>query len=77
LLHGRKAGLKWLRQLTHEKIIYFCRKNTYSTPKGAKAVEFLIQEFSLFGFEGQNWMLIVVFLVAAFVTFVWRTRDKV
>jgi len=39
-------------------------------------VQFLIQKSSFFGFDVQNWMLIVVFLVAAFIVFVWRSRDK-
>jgi len=40
-------------------------------------VDFLVQKFSLLGIEGQNWMPIVVFFVAAFAFFAWRTRDKV
>jgi disulfide bond formation protein DsbB len=39
-------------------------------------VQFLVEPFSFFGFEGQNWMLIVFFLVVAFVVLVWRTRDR-
>jgi hypothetical protein len=45
--------------------------------KRAGAVGFLIQKFSFFGFEAQNWMLIVLFLIAAFIVFAWRTRDKI
>jgi len=41
---------------------------------GAGAVQYLIEPFTFLGFEGQNWMLIVVGLIAAFVLFVWRTR---
>jgi len=44
--------------------------------KAAEAVQFLIQPFSFFGFEAQNWMLIVFFLIVAFIFFVWRTRDR-
>jgi hypothetical protein len=40
-------------------------------------VQFLVQEFSLFGFKAQNWMLIVLFLVIAFMLFAWGTRSKV
>jgi hypothetical protein len=40
-------------------------------------VQFLIQKSSFFGFEVQNWMLIALFFVVAFIVFVWRTRDKV
>jgi hypothetical protein len=43
---------------------------------GAGLVQFLIQPFRFFGIEGQNWMLIVFFLVVAFVLYVWRTRDR-
>ena len=39
--------------------------------------QFLIQKSSFFGFGVQNWMLIVLFLVAAFIVFGWRSRDKV
>jgi hypothetical protein len=45
--------------------------------KRAGTVAFLIQKSSFFGFEVQNWMLIVLFLIAAFIVFAWRTRDKV
>jgi H+/gluconate symporter-like permease len=44
---------------------------------GGAAVEFLIAHFNLFGFDGQNWMLIVAGLIAAFVLFAWKTRDRV
>jgi hypothetical protein len=37
----------------------------------------LVEHFSFLGFEGQNWMLIVVGLIAAFIFFVWKTRDRV
>jgi hypothetical protein len=44
--------------------------------KGAEAVQFLIEHFTFLGFEVQNWMLIVVGLVAAYILFVWKTRDR-
>jgi hypothetical protein len=44
---------------------------------GAGALEFLVEHFTFLGFEGQNWMLIVVGLIAAFVFFVWKTRDRI
>jgi hypothetical protein len=44
---------------------------------GAETVRFLVESFSFLGFEGQNWMLIVTGMIAAFVFFVWRTRDRV
>lgn len=44
---------------------------------GASAVQFLVKNFSVLGFEVQNWMLIVVVLIAIFIFFVWKTRDRV
>jgi hypothetical protein len=43
---------------------------------GAGLVRFLVEHFTFLGFEGQNWMLIVVGLIAAFIVFVWKTRDR-
>jgi hypothetical protein len=43
---------------------------------GAGVVQFLIGHFTFLGFEGQNWMLIVVGLIAAYIFFVWTTRDR-
>ena len=40
-------------------------------------MQFLIQGFTVLGFEVQNWMLIVVGLIAAYILFVWKTRDRV
>ena len=40
-------------------------------------MQFLIQGFTVLGFEVQNWMLIVVGLIAAFILFVWKTRDRI
>jgi hypothetical protein len=40
----------------------------------AEDVELLIQKFSFFGIEGQIWMLLVAFLIAAFVVVSWRMR---
>jgi hypothetical protein len=39
-------------------------------------VQFLIEHFTFLGFEGQNWMLIVVGVIAVFIFFVWKTRDR-
>lgn len=44
---------------------------------GAEAVQFLVEHFTFLGFKGQYWMLIVVGLIATFVFFVWKTRDRV
>ena len=45
--------------------------------KRAGTVAFLIQKSSFFGFDVQNWMLIVLFLIAASIVFFWKNRDKV
>jgi hypothetical protein len=39
-------------------------------------VQFLIEHFTVLGFEIQNWMLIVLAMIAAFILFVWKTRDR-
>jgi hypothetical protein len=39
-------------------------------------VDFLVGHFSLLGFDGQNWMLIVAGLIAAFMLFILKTRDR-
>jgi hypothetical protein len=43
---------------------------------GAQAVQFLVGHFNLLGFDGQNWMLIVAAVIAVFIFFVWRARDR-
>jgi hypothetical protein len=48
-----------------------CRK------AGSAAVRFLVEGFTFLGFDVQNWMLVVVGLIAAFIFFVWKTRDRV
>jgi hypothetical protein len=40
----------------------------------AGTVRFLVEHFSILGFDGQNWMLLAVGLIAAFLFFVWKTR---
>ncbi|MDH2383537.1 MULTISPECIES: hypothetical protein [Bradyrhizobium] len=39
-------------------------------------MQFLIQPFHIFGFEGQIWMLIVIALIAGFALLGLRTRDR-
>jgi hypothetical protein len=51
-------------------------RNALACPEKGHPVQFLIQPFHILGFEGQNWMLIVVALVACFVLFAWKTRDR-
>jgi len=39
-------------------------------------VQFLVGHFIFLGFDGQNWMLIVVAVIAAFIVLVWKTRGR-
>ena len=39
-------------------------------------MRFLVEHFTFLGFEGQYWMLIVAALIAAFIFFIWKTRDR-
>jgi hypothetical protein len=39
-------------------------------------VQFLVGHFTFLGFDGQNWMLIVVAVIAAFIVLVWKTRGR-
>jgi len=41
------------------------------------ALEFLVSRFDLLGFDGQNWMLIMAGLIAAFILFTWEARQRV
>jgi hypothetical protein len=45
--------------------------------RGAGAVQFLIEHFTFLGFEIQNWMLVVVGLIAAYMLLVWMSRDRI
>jgi hypothetical protein len=36
-------------------------------------VQFLVEPFTILGFQGQNWMLIVVAMIAAYLVFAWKT----
>ena len=42
----------------------------------ARVVDFLVQKFHVFGFEGQYWMLAGAAVVVIFIIFVLRTRDR-
>ena len=44
---------------------------------GAGTVHFLIERFTFLGFDFQNWMLIAIGLMAAFIFFVWKTRNRI
>jgi hypothetical protein len=43
---------------------------------GAGALHFLVEHFSLLGFDGQYWMLIVLAITAVFVVVVLGTRRR-
>ena len=53
------------------------KQDAYSAQKEAGAVQFLVERFTFLGFEGQYWMLIVVALIAAFIFFVRKARDRI
>jgi hypothetical protein len=38
--------------------------------------QFLVEHFSLLGFEIQNWMLIVLGVLVAYILFLRKTRDR-
>jgi hypothetical protein len=40
---------------------------------GRNVVHFLVEPFTVLGFQGQNWMLIVVAMIAAYLVFAWKT----
>jgi hypothetical protein len=54
------------------------KQSAYSAQKlgGAGALQFLIGHFSILGFDGQYWMLIVVGLIAVFSFFVRNARSR-
>ncbi|WP_256385907.1 hypothetical protein [Afipia sp. GAS231] len=37
--------------------------------------QFLVEHFTVFGFEIQNWMIIVAAVIAVYVLYTWKTRD--
>jgi hypothetical protein len=43
---------------------------------GRGALHFLVEHFSLLGFDGQYWMLIVAAVVAGFVVLALATRRR-
>jgi hypothetical protein len=43
---------------------------------GAGALHFLVEHFSILGFDAQYWMLIVVAVIAAFVLLALATRNR-
>jgi hypothetical protein len=52
-------------------------KDVYGSPrKEADAVQFLVEPFTFLGFQGQNWMLIVVAMIAAYGLFAWKTSNR-
>jgi len=44
---------------------------------GTELAQFLIQQFSFLGFEGQYWMLVAAGVVAIFLYLGWRNRDGI
>lgn len=39
-------------------------------------MQFLIEPFTFLGLRGQNWMLIVVAMIAAYGLFAWKTGNR-
>jgi hypothetical protein len=39
-------------------------------------MEILVEHLTLFGFDFQNWMLIAMGLLVAYIIFVWRARSR-
>jgi hypothetical protein len=39
-------------------------------------VQFLVEPFTFLGIQGQNWMLIVVAMIAAYGVFAWRMGKR-
>jgi hypothetical protein len=54
------------------------KQSAFSAQKaeGGETVQFLTEHFSFLGFDGQYWMLIVVGLIAVFIPFVRKNRDR-
>jgi hypothetical protein len=67
----RRLGLKYKNNIFLSPNRLFCPGN------GGGSVQFLVKHFTFLGFEGQNWMLIVAAVIAVFVVYVWKTRDRV
>jgi hypothetical protein len=38
--------------------------------------QFLVEHFTVLGFEIQNWMLIVLMVLVAYILFLVKTRDR-
>jgi hypothetical protein len=72
------------RSSKNTKIVYLlcqsaaaARTNCLFCPKlGTGTVQVLIKRFALLGFEGQYWMLVSAGLIAVFIFFVWKTRQR-
>jgi hypothetical protein len=39
-------------------------------------VRFLVEPFTFLGFQGQNWMLVVVAMIAGYLLFAWKTGSR-
>jgi H+/gluconate symporter-like permease len=55
------------------------KQSAYSAEKveGAGTLQFLTEHFSFLGFEGQYWMLIVVGVIAIFISFARKNRNRI
>ena len=39
-------------------------------------MQFLVEPFNFLGIHGQNWMLVVVMMIAGYTLFAWKTRNR-
>ncbi|WP_323050069.1 hypothetical protein [Caballeronia mineralivorans] len=39
-------------------------------------MQFLVEHITVLGFEIQNWMLIALGVLVAYILFLWKTRDR-
>jgi disulfide bond formation protein DsbB len=62
--------------LKYKNNIFLLLKRLSCTKNGGGSVHFLIEHFTFLGFEIQNWMLIVVGVIAVFILFIWKARDR-
>jgi hypothetical protein len=58
------------------KIIYFLSQNAYPAQRRTVKVELLTGNFTILGFEAQNWMAIAAAIVVVFAIFVLASRDR-
>jgi hypothetical protein len=61
--------------IIHKKYIFLGERHMLSLNE-ASVVQFLVEPFTVLGFQGQYWMLIVVAMIAAYILFAWKTGNR-